>query len=133
METTRETTELALVIAPAGRLDFGSAAAFQDTLEKGIAEAAAAKLAVIVDCAGLDYLSSAGLRSFLIGARTAQAAGVKLKVCALAPCRSCSGATTLRTCSPPSLAMRGSLLANRMLDPMPRSVWPRSRCACPCG
>ena len=83
METTRETTELALVIAPAGRLDFGSATSFQDTLEKGIAEAAAAKLAVIVDCAGLDYLSSAGLRSFLIGARTAQAAGVKLKVCAL--------------------------------------------------
>ena len=83
MQTTKENTDRAIVLAPAGRLDFAAATAFQEALEKAIAEAAAAKLAVIVDCSGLDYLSSAGLRSFLIGARTAQSAGVKLKVCAL--------------------------------------------------
>lgn len=83
METTREHTERAIVLAPSGRLDFASAAPFQETLDKAIAEAAAAKLAVVVDCTGLDYLSSAGLRSFLIGARSAQSAGVTLKVCAL--------------------------------------------------
>ncbi len=83
METTRENTDSAVVLAPAGRLDFAAAAAFQDIIEKTIADAASAKLAVVIDCSGLDYLSSAGLRSFLIGARSAQTAGVKLKVCAL--------------------------------------------------
>lgn len=83
METTRENTDSAVVLAPAGRLDFGAAAAFQEALEKTIADAAAAGLAVVVDCAALDYLSSAGLRSFLIGARAAQSAGIKLKVCGL--------------------------------------------------
>lgn len=83
METTRENTDRAIVLAPRGRLDFGAAAGFQSTLEKAVAEAAASKLAVIADCTGLDYLSSAGLRSFLVAARSAQAAGVRLVVCSL--------------------------------------------------
>ena len=83
METTKENTDRALVLSPMGRLDFGAAAGFQDALEKAIAEAADPKLAVVVDCTGLDYVSSAGLRSFLVGARTAQSRGVKLVVCAL--------------------------------------------------
>ena len=83
METTSEKTDRAIVLLPSGRLDFSAAAPFQEAIEKTIAEAVGAKLAVILDCSGLDYLSSAGLRCFLIGARTAQAAGARLIVCSL--------------------------------------------------
>lgn len=72
-----------LVIAE-GRLDFAAAAGFQAQLEQLLAGAASPG-AVIVDCAALDYVSSAGLRVFLLGARAAQRAGRSFAVCALTP------------------------------------------------
>ncbi len=41
--------------------------------------------AVIIDCAALDYVSSAGLRAFLLAARTAQRAGISFGLCSLKP------------------------------------------------
>ena len=41
--------------------------------------------ALIIDCAALDYVSSAGLRIFLLAARTAQRAGISFALCALKP------------------------------------------------
>ncbi len=76
-----------------GRLDFGAASGFQKQLEQellGAASsagrgAAASSAALILDCAGVDYVSSAGLRVFLVVARTAQRAGVAFSICALQP------------------------------------------------
>lgn len=85
METNQETTANALILMPEGRLDFGAAAEFQAALENGVAEASGAELAIIVDCAKLDYVSSAGLRSFLVGARTAREKNVGFHVCSLVP------------------------------------------------
>jgi anti-anti-sigma factor len=70
----------ALVIAE-GRLDFGAAPGFQRALEQALTGARA----LIVDCAALDYVSSAGLRAFLQGARAAQRAGTPFALCALRP------------------------------------------------
>ena len=43
-----------------------------DTLEKALVAAANAHTQVAVDCSAIDYISSAGLRSLLEGARAAQ-------------------------------------------------------------
>jgi anti-anti-sigma factor len=77
-----------------GRLDFGAANGFQKQLEQELAGAGpmgdgagrgAAGGALILDCAGVDYVSSAGLRAFLVVARAAQRAGTAFSLCALQP------------------------------------------------
>ena len=70
---------------PEGRLDFSAAGAFQQQLEAVLAGGGPAPVAVIIDCAALDYVSSAGLRSFLLAARAAQRAGILLALAALQP------------------------------------------------
>jgi anti-anti-sigma factor len=70
------------VALPVGRLDFGAAAAFQQQLEHAVA---AKPSGLVVDCSGLDYVSSAGLRVFLVAARAAKAAGVGFAVSNLKP------------------------------------------------
>lgn len=73
------------IVIPEGRLDFGAAAGFQAQLERVLAEAGTAPAGVIIDCAGLDYVSSAGLRVFLLAARASQRAGLAFALCALKP------------------------------------------------
>lgn len=70
---------------PTGRLDFGTAAAFQSQLESALAEAGKAPAGMLIDCAELDYISSAGLRVFLLVSRGAKLAGVTLALCSLQP------------------------------------------------
>lgn len=71
-----------LVVAQ-GRLDFSAAAAFQAQIEQVVAGAGGAGAAVVIDCEGLEYVSSAGLRVFLVAARNAQRTGLHFSVCAL--------------------------------------------------
>ena len=49
------------------------------------ASGSTAPAAVIIDCAGLEYVSSAGLRVFLLAARTSQRAGFRFALCSLQP------------------------------------------------
>lgn len=75
-----------VVVAPAGRLDGTSApeleARIAAIVDRGDAQ-------VVLDCGKLDYISSAGLRSVLVGARKCQQGGGNMAVCALQPaCRS---------------------------------------------
>jgi anti-anti-sigma factor len=70
------------VALPAGRLDFGAAAPFQQQLEQAVA---AKPRGLVVDCTSLDYVSSAGLRVFLVAARAAKAGGVGFAVCSMKP------------------------------------------------
>jgi anti-sigma B factor antagonist len=81
----REVLAQATVVIPEGRLDFGASAAFQQQLEQALAGAGTPPAAVIVDCAALDYVSSAGLRVFLLAARESQRAGIGFALCALRP------------------------------------------------
>lgn len=85
MKVTVETHARTAVVTAQGRLDFGAAAEFQRQLEQALASAAAAPAALIVDCAALDYVSSAGLRVLLMVAKTAQRSGIGFALCALQP------------------------------------------------
>jgi anti-sigma B factor antagonist len=80
-----ETLTMATVVVPEGRLDFGAAPDFQRQIEAALSGTSGPPKAVIIDCAGLDYVSSAGLRAFLVTARAAQRAGVSFALCTLKP------------------------------------------------
>ena len=82
MNLNTESVDGVTVALPAGRLDFGAAAAFQQQLEAAVA---AKPRGLVVDCSALDYVSSAGLRVFLVAARAAKAAGVGFAVSDLKP------------------------------------------------
>jgi len=80
-----ETLALTTLVIPEGRLDFGAAAGFQQQVEEALAGSGTTPAAVIIDCAALDYVSSAGLRVFLLAARASQRAGIPFALCALQP------------------------------------------------
>jgi anti-anti-sigma factor len=85
MNVRIESSRVATVMVVEGRLDFGAAAAFQKEVERVLAAAAAAPAHVIIDCAGLDYVSSAGLRVFLLAAKLSQRGSMAFALCALQP------------------------------------------------
>lgn len=83
MNTRIEKIDLITLVIAEGRLDFSAAAGFQTQVEQVLAAAGKAPAAVIIDCAGLEYVSSAGLRVFLVAARNSQRTGLYFAVCAL--------------------------------------------------
>ena len=80
-----ETHARTTLMIPEGRLDFGAAPEFQKQIGKALAGVQAAPAALVVDCTALDYVSSAGLRVFLLAAQSARRAGVAFALCALQP------------------------------------------------
>jgi anti-sigma B factor antagonist len=80
-----ETLGHAAVVVPEGRLDFSAAGDFQKEIDRVLTGMSPAPAAVIIDGSALDYVSSAGLRVFLLAARAAQRAGIGFSVCALKP------------------------------------------------
>ena len=85
MNVSFERLALTTLVIPEGRLDFSSAASFEKQLNEVLAGAGTAPAAVIIDCAALDYVSSAGLRAFLLAARGSQRAGISFALCPLKP------------------------------------------------
>jgi anti-anti-sigma factor len=81
IEALAETT----FVVPEGRLDFDAAPGFQEAVERVLGGAGKPPAAVIIDGAGLEYVSSAGLRAFLLAARSAQRSGIAFALCALQP------------------------------------------------
>ena len=73
-------------VVPEGRLDFDAAPGFQEAVERVLGGAGKSPpRAVIIDGTGLEYVSSAGLRAFLLAARAAQRSGIAFALCALQP------------------------------------------------
>jgi anti-sigma B factor antagonist len=85
VNTRLETLGSATLVIPEGRLDFGSAPSFEKQLGQALAGSGTVPAAVIVDCAALEYVSSAGLRVFLLAAKASQRAGISFALCALTP------------------------------------------------
>ena len=85
MDTQIDKQAHVTVVRPKGRLDFGAAGDFQAKVDQALAGDGKPPAAVIIDASGLDYVSSAGLRVFLVGARNAKRAGTGFGVCALVP------------------------------------------------
>lgn len=78
MQFSTEISDKVLVVSVSGRLDFGTSEAFQRSLESAVVKAKGR--ALIIDCIGLDYISSSGMRSFMIGARASHAVGIRFLV-----------------------------------------------------
>ena len=72
----------AIVVKAVGRIDHLSAAAFEQALVPHLAQAAASHQALVLDFAGVDYISSVGLRVLMIAAKQAREQGFKLLVAA---------------------------------------------------
>jgi len=75
----------AIVVAVNGRIDHLNAAKFHDALTPHLANCSADGTAVILDLSGLDYISSAGLRIFMIAAKQVRPRGGRLAVAAMQP------------------------------------------------
>jgi anti-sigma B factor antagonist len=74
-----------LVLAPAGRLDHESVDAFLTDLKPQLATAFDAGRAVLFDLSALEYVSSAGLRCFMLAAKQANATHSRMAVAAPRP------------------------------------------------
>lgn len=85
MNLTLARQDHCLILTPEGRLDFDAAPEFQNRAEAAIEQAASQGLALVIDCALLSYISSAGLRAFLVAARSAKTRQVGLLACGLSP------------------------------------------------
>ena len=83
MKVFVEALDQTTIVIAEGRLDFSAAASFQAHVEQALAGTGTVPAALIIDCAGLEYVSSAGLRVFLLAARTAQRTGISYAVCGL--------------------------------------------------
>ena len=78
MEITFETTNNKVVVHVSGRMDALTAPTFEqgyETWRQG------GESAIIVDLSGLEYISSAGLRSILSTAKKVKASGGSLSFC----------------------------------------------------
>lgn len=81
MEISEEQNGGALVIAASGRIDSNTA----NLLEAVLPARVLSSEATVMDLGGVSYVSSAGLRVLLKGAKTAKASGHRLVLSGLAP------------------------------------------------
>ncbi len=70
------------VLEPKGRLDSANARSFE---ERVLAAVEQGETALLIDFGGLDYISSAGLRVLLMGAKRLQQSGGTIALCTLSP------------------------------------------------
>ncbi len=81
MDISENSRDGALVISAAGRMDSTTAGALEAVLPARVKE----NKAVVLSLADVPYVSSAGLRVLLIGAKAAKAAGNRLVITGVAP------------------------------------------------
>ena len=74
-----------VVLAPAGRIDHATSEAFQRALQPFMERCAASQDHLVLDLAGLEYISSAGLRVLMLARKQAKAQAGTLAVAALSP------------------------------------------------
>jgi stage II sporulation protein AA (anti-sigma F factor antagonist) len=70
------------VLCPTGRLDSNTSAELERACEEQMAQGTRK---ILFDLAGTDYVSSAGLRIFLVVGKKLQRAGGRLGLCCLSP------------------------------------------------
>jgi anti-anti-sigma factor len=80
MEVGVERRRNARVIAVKGRIDHLNASAFHEKLTPHLQDCRSGGEAIVLDLTGLDYISSAGLRIFMIAAKQARAQGGRIAV-----------------------------------------------------
>ncbi len=76
MNWSEEAREGVLVASPVGKVDESTALDFGTRLEEAVGRASGARL--VLDCSGISYMSSRGLRALTLAKRKADGAGVKI-------------------------------------------------------
>lgn len=79
MQVSEQRIDGAVVFVPEGRIDNDTSAAFQSEL---MARVSAPDAKVVIDFAGVDYISSAGLRVLMMAAKTSKAGNGRIAVAA---------------------------------------------------
>lgn len=74
-----------IVAAPVGRVDHHSVSALEAALMPLVKDVGDSKGVLVLDFAGIDYISSVGLRILMIAAKDLRAAGAKIAVANLKP------------------------------------------------
>lgn len=85
MELSERRAGRAVVLAPAGRIDMGTADQLRERLIPLVTAAGQSGDPVVLDFSGVDYISSAGLRVLMLAAKEARSSGGKIAVAALQP------------------------------------------------
>ncbi|MGQ0545635.1 MAG: STAS domain-containing protein [Betaproteobacteria bacterium] len=75
----------AVVLAPAGRLDHENCDAFRATLQPHLERAFAERHGIVFDLSALEYISSGGLRCFMLASNEARNRGGRIVVAAPRP------------------------------------------------
>lgn len=78
MEWSEEVQDGAIVAVPAGKVDESTAALFGAQLEQAVERCAGSSARLVLDCHGIDYMSSRGLRALTLAKRKADGAGVRI-------------------------------------------------------
>ncbi len=74
-----------VVLSPGGRVDHQNAEGLRAALAPHLAHCATGRDAVVLDCAQLEYISSAGLRILMLAAKQVKTQGGKMTVAAMQP------------------------------------------------
>jgi anti-anti-sigma factor len=85
MEVTASVQEGTLVLAPKGRIDHASAEEFAQALAPHLAACEAGETVCVLDMAGVDYISSVGLRVLMMASKQVHAHGGRLVIARLTP------------------------------------------------
>jgi anti-anti-sigma factor len=85
MELTPKRYADTVVLAPAGRIDHSTSEGFKTALAPYLARCAAGQDRIILDLAGVEYISSVGLRVLMLASKQAKAQGGAIGVAALQP------------------------------------------------
>ena len=80
MDIAESKIDAVFVLEPTGRLDSANARTFE---ERVVAALDQGETALLIDFGKLDYISSAGLRVLLMGAKRLQQSGGTIALCAL--------------------------------------------------
>lgn len=75
----------ARVLSPAGRLDHDNCEAFRADLAPHVESGAHAGETIVLDLSRLEYVSSAGLRCFMLAAKQARSGNGRMVVAAMQP------------------------------------------------
>ncbi len=85
MKVTLRRFANAFVLTPHGRLDQETCEAFRSEVMAHVDAAGRTGAAIVLDLSALEYVSSAGLRSFLLAAREVKAQQGRISAAALQP------------------------------------------------
>jgi anti-sigma B factor antagonist/stage II sporulation protein AA (anti-sigma F factor antagonist) len=85
LEFQSRTLANVVLAAPAGRIDHPNARALEQALQPVLGDAGRSAVALVLDFAQVDYISSMGLRALMVAAKTMRARGQRIAVSGLTP------------------------------------------------